>query len=126
MSKTIFITGATSGFGKATAEIFAKNGYNIIITGRRKEKLNSLSKKLKSKHGIDVISLCFDVRNNNEVVRAINSLPNKKIDVLINNAGLASGLNKIQWNVNNLPNGIYLLNVKSNNSISTKKIIINK
>ena len=96
MSKTIFITGATSGFGKAAAELFAENNHNLIITGRRKERLNALATELKSKHGVDVISLCFDVRDNNAVVRAINSLPNKKIDVLINNAGLASGLNKIQ------------------------------
>ncbi|PCI95450.1 MAG: NAD(P)-dependent oxidoreductase [Flavobacteriales bacterium] len=96
MSKTIFITGATSGFGKASAELFAENNHNLIITGRRKERLNALATELKSKHGVDVISLCFDVRDNNAVVRAINSLPNKKIDVLINNAGLASGLNKIQ------------------------------
>jgi len=96
VSKTIFITGATSGFGKASAELFAENNHNLIITGRRKERLNALATELKSKHGVDVISLCFDVRDNNAVVRAINSLPNKKIDVLINNAGLASGLNKIQ------------------------------
>lgn len=96
MAKTIFITGATSGFGKATAELFAKNGDNIIITGRRKERLSLLANKLTSKHGVEVVSLCFDVRNNDEVISAINSLNNKKIDLLVNNAGLASGLNKIQ------------------------------
>jgi len=96
MSKTVFITGATSGFGKATAEIFAENGFNLIITGRRQERLESLAKNLKSKHGVDIVSLCFDVRNSEDVIQAINSLENKKIDLLINNAGLASGVDKIQ------------------------------
>ncbi|MDG1477256.1 MAG: SDR family NAD(P)-dependent oxidoreductase [Vicingaceae bacterium] len=96
MAKTVFITGATSGFGKATAEIFAGNGDNVIITGRRQELLNTLSKQLKLEHNVKVTSLCFDVRNNDEVVAAINSLENKVIDILINNAGLASGINKIQ------------------------------
>lgn len=96
MAKRVFITGATSGFGKATAEIFAENGHNIIITGRRKERLEDFAKILTSKHSIEVISLCFDVRNNEAVVGAIDSLENKKIDILINNAGLASGVSKIQ------------------------------
>lgn len=95
MTKTVFITGATSGFGKATAELFAENGYNLIITGRRQERLDTLSEKLKLKHHIDIISLCFDVRNKEAVVNSINSLDNTKIDLLINNAGLASGVNKI-------------------------------
>ncbi len=98
MLKTIFITGATSGFGKASAEIFAKNGNNVIITGRRKEKLNQLKNDLTGKYGIKVLALCFDVRNKDEVINNISSLNDewKNIDVLINNAGLASGLDKIQ------------------------------
>lgn len=96
MTKTVFITGATAGFGKATAELFAESGYNLIITGRRKERLTALSDKLSKKYNIEVTPLCFDVRNNDEVVSAINSLTNKNIDILVNNAGLASGLNKIQ------------------------------
>jgi 3-hydroxy acid dehydrogenase/malonic semialdehyde reductase len=96
VAKTIFITGATSGFGKAAAQIFAENGNHLIITGRRKERLEALSKEIMLKHSVVITTLCFDVRNNEEVVAAINSLPNLKIDVLINNAGLASGLNKIQ------------------------------
>lgn len=96
MSKIVFITGATSGFGKATAELFAKKGNNLIITGRRKDRLDSLAIALETKHGVSVLPLCFDVRNNTSVVDAINSLPNKTIDILINNAGLASGINKIQ------------------------------
>ncbi|MGB0881923.1 MAG: SDR family NAD(P)-dependent oxidoreductase [Vicingaceae bacterium] len=96
MTKTVFITGATAGFGKATAELFAKNGYNLIITGRRKERLTTLTNKLSTEYNVEVTPLCFDVRNNDEVVSAINSLTNKNIDILVNNAGLASGLNKIQ------------------------------
>lgn len=92
------ITGATAGIGKATAEIFAKYGYALIITGRRKERLAELEKSLKEKYKVDVLSLCFDVRNLKEVEKAVNSIPSawKQIDVLVNNAGLASGLSNIQ------------------------------
>jgi 3-hydroxy acid dehydrogenase / malonic semialdehyde reductase len=92
-----FITGATAGIGKATAELFAKNGYNLIITGRRKERLQEFSAALRSDHKIDVLSLNFDVRNLSEVERAIASIPEewKKINLLVNNAGLAVGLNNI-------------------------------
>lgn len=96
MNRNIFITGATSGFGKAAAKLFAEKGDNLIITGRRKERLDALTKELIDKYNIAVTPLCFDVRNNEEVVNAINSLTNKNIDVLVNNAGLASGLNRIQ------------------------------
>ena len=93
-----FITGATAGIGKATAELFAKNGYDVIITGRRKERLDEFTKYLKSTYKIDVLSLNFDVRNLKEVETAVNSIPEnwKKINVLLNNAGLAAGLNSIQ------------------------------
>jgi len=93
-----FITGATAGFGKATAELLAQNAYNLIITGRRADRLAELKKNLEEKNGIQVLALNFDVRNNSEVENAVNSLPEiwKKIDVLINNAGLAVGLNHIQ------------------------------
>ncbi len=96
MSKNIFITGATSGFGKAAAELFARKGNNLIITGRRKDRLNSLTKELVNAHGIEVVPLCFDVRDNEEVVNAVAQINSRPIDVLVNNAGLASGLSKIQ------------------------------
>ena len=85
-----FITGATAGIGKATAEIFAKNGYNIIITGRRKERLDEFSSHLKSTYKVDVLTLNFDVRKLKEVETAVNSIPAewKNIDVLVNNAGI--------------------------------------
>ncbi len=92
------ITGASAGFGKATAELFAKNGYDLIITGRRTERLNELSKTLTEKHKVKILSLSFDIRKLSEVEKAIDSLDSswKKIDILINNAGLASGLSSIQ------------------------------
>ncbi len=97
MNKTILITGATAGFGRAAAKKFAANGDNIIITGRRKERLSLLENELAAFH-VNVLSLNFDVRNRIEVQNAINSLPEewKKIDVLVNNAGLASGLSHIE------------------------------
>jgi len=91
------ITGATSGIGEATAIQFAKKGYDVIITGRRKERLEKLETKLKQ-NGTKVLSLCFDVRNYNEVKTAIASIPDnwKTINVLVNNAGLASGLGTLE------------------------------
>jgi len=98
MNKTIMITGATAGFGKAIAIKFANNGYNVIITGRRKDLLDKLEKDLHSIGKIKVLSLCFDVRKKDEVESVIGNLPEewKKIDILVNNAGLAVGLSHIQ------------------------------
>jgi 3-hydroxy acid dehydrogenase / malonic semialdehyde reductase len=98
MSKTVMITGATSGFGEAIAVRFANNGYNIIITGRRKELLEKLEKDLLLSAKIKVLSLCFDVRNKTDVESVIGNLPDewKEIDILVNNAGLAVGLSHIQ------------------------------
>ena len=95
MKKTIFITGATSGIGKATAEVFAKQGHRLIICGRRKEVIDNLQIQLSN--FTDVYILVFDVRNQQEVQNAINSLPEdwKNIDVLVNNAGNAHGLEPI-------------------------------
>jgi NADP-dependent 3-hydroxy acid dehydrogenase YdfG len=92
------ITGATSGIGMSTAFKFAENGYDIIITGRRKQKLTDLENSLRSEFGIDVLSLNFDVKNRSLVEENINSLSEnwKKIDVLVNNAGLALGLSSIE------------------------------
>jgi NADP-dependent 3-hydroxy acid dehydrogenase YdfG len=93
--KTILITGASSGIGKATAETFAKQGYRLIICGRRKDALAEIEKELSQQ--TEVHTLVFDVRNLNEVENAINSLPEnwKNIDILINNAGNAHGLDPI-------------------------------
>lgn len=96
MKKIIMITGATSGFGWAAAIRFAKEGNDIIITGRRKERLSLLEKEI-SRFNIRNLSLNFDVRNRDEVLSVVNDLPEdwKKIDVLVNNAGLAAGLSHI-------------------------------
>jgi NADP-dependent 3-hydroxy acid dehydrogenase YdfG len=92
------ITGATSGIGKSTAIEFAKHGYNLIITGRRQERLEELKADLSKDYSVNVLTLCFDVRDEKQVETAINSIPAefKKIDVLVNNAGLAAGLAPIQ------------------------------
>jgi 3-hydroxy acid dehydrogenase / malonic semialdehyde reductase len=97
-NKIIFITGATAGFGKATAELFAANGWNLVITGRRKVRLEMLERQLKEKYNVDILSLAFDIRDNEAVKKAIASLEGnwKNIDLLLNNAGLASGLAPIQ------------------------------
>ncbi len=96
MKQTAFITGATSGIGKATATIFAKNNIRLILCGRRIEKLKELEKELGTY--TDVTTLSFDVSKREDVKNAVNSLPEnfKKIDILINNAGNAHGLSSIQ------------------------------
>jgi 3-hydroxy acid dehydrogenase/malonic semialdehyde reductase len=93
MDKIILITGATSGFGKAIAEKFAAAGWNCIITGRRADRLDALSKELQSAYNIKTLSLVFDVQKRDAVFAAINQLPAEwqAIDVLVNNAGLALG-----------------------------------
>ncbi|MGB0176335.1 MAG: SDR family NAD(P)-dependent oxidoreductase [Owenweeksia sp.] len=96
MSKTAFITGASSGIGRATARLLAEKGYRIIACGRRADRLEELKKELS---GISPVStLNFDVRDNGAVTKAIDSLPEewKEIDLLINNAGNAHGLSGIQ------------------------------
>jgi NADP-dependent 3-hydroxy acid dehydrogenase YdfG len=90
------ITGATAGFGRAIAVKFATHGYNLIITGRRKERLSELEKEL-IPYKINILTLNFDVRNRAEVEAALKNLPGdwKNIDILVNNAGLAVGLSHI-------------------------------
>ncbi len=92
MAKTIIITGATSGFGKACAIKFAEGGWRLILTGRRIERLNELRKLLSEK--TDILTLSFDIRNRTEVFKNLNTLTDEfsKVDVLLNNAGLALGL----------------------------------
>lgn len=97
MSRIILITGATSGIGKASAMLFAKKGFDLIITGRREEKLNQIAEKIKRKYAVKVMPLCFDVRKLKEVKKAMSTLKGrwKKIDILLNNAGLAKGFDEI-------------------------------
>ncbi|WP_061868723.1 SDR family oxidoreductase [Prevotella intermedia] len=93
--KIVMVTGATSGIGEACAKKFAQGGYNVIITGRRKEKLDALKKELEGM-GVEVLAMQFDVREREAAKKAVEFLKDKwaKIDVLINNAGLALGLDK--------------------------------
>lgn len=95
--KICLITGATSGIGEACARKFAQGGFDLILTGRREEKLNLLAQELKEK-GVNVLPLVFDVRNHEEAKKAIDQLPEEwtAIDILINNAGLARGLEPLQ------------------------------
>jgi len=97
MNNIALVTGATSGIGKATAIKLAKNKFDIIITGRRKERLFQLEENLKHEYSVDVLSLNFDVRDREETKAHIENLNGKwnNIQILINNAGLASGLDFI-------------------------------
>jgi 3-hydroxy acid dehydrogenase / malonic semialdehyde reductase len=93
MNRKIFITGASSGFGKAIATIFARNGDDCIITGRRNDRLEELCNELETKYNVAIYTLCFDVQDKLAVNSAIDSLPEewRDIDILVNNAGLALG-----------------------------------
>lgn len=131
-SKIAFITGASSGIGKATAHIFAKNGYNLIITGRRKERLEEVKTKLVKKYGVDIIALCFDIRDHAAVKKAYKSLKAdwKKIDILVNNAGLAKGFSPIHegntddWETmidTNIKGLLYITRLVSPDMVTRKK-----
>ena len=93
MSKIILITGASSGFGKATATKFAAGGWNLILTARRKEKLDELAKALEANYGIKTLCLNFDVQDKKAVFEHLQNLPTEwqAINILVNNAGLALG-----------------------------------
>ena len=102
MSKCVLITGATAGFGEACAEIYAKHGYSLVLTGRRQERLDDIAKRLLSEYKVDVHCLCFDVRNEEDVKEAIESIPDsfkQQLRILINNAGLAVGKGPIDEGV---------------------------
>ena len=99
MDSYVFITGASSGFGEACAEIFAENGYNLVLTARRKERLDLLSSRLAEKFGIEIITRELDVRDELSVKEVVENLPQNvksKIKILINNAGLAAGRDPIE------------------------------
>jgi NADP-dependent 3-hydroxy acid dehydrogenase YdfG len=91
--KVVMVTGATSGIGRAIAELFAFNGYKVILTGRRAERLQELEAELESKFEVNLQTLSFDVRDIAAVQEAIETLPEswRNVDILINNAGLAKG-----------------------------------
>lgn len=97
MGRNILITGGTAGLGKAIAERFARAGNTVIITGRRKERLDALKAEWEQAYNVPVIPLVFDVRHKTQVTAAIQQLLQytDKVDVLVNNAGLAAGLTPI-------------------------------
>jgi len=97
MRPIAIITGASAGFGRATAIALARNNYDVVITGRRSEKLEKVEEEIRSKSEADVLSLSFDIRDKEAVKDACGKLTGKweKVDVLVNNAGLAAGLSLI-------------------------------
>lgn len=97
MSKIALITGATAGIGEACAHTFAQHGYDLILTGRRLDRLEKLAHHLNDKYNVEIAVSSFDVRKREEVVRSLDSLPSKwrAVDVLVNNAGLSQGLDPI-------------------------------
>lgn len=96
--KIAFVSGATSGFGRAIALRLGKLGYRLVITGRRGERLQQLAQQLKEEYAIDVFPLCFDIRDKSACEQAIQSLHEdfQKIDLLVNNAGLAAGASSFE------------------------------
>ena len=132
MNKIALITGATSGIGKATAIQFAQNNYQLILTGRRNDRLEALKNELIANYQTAILTLNFDVQDNEAVQNALASLPAawKKIDVLVNNAGLSLGLDPIQsanladWEQmidTNVKGLLYVSRIVSNWMIENKK-----
>jgi NADP-dependent 3-hydroxy acid dehydrogenase YdfG len=98
MAKIALITGATAGIGLACAEVFAREGFNLILTGRRLDRLEQLADKLNKKYNVEIAVSSFDIRNREQVIENLEGLPAKwrKVNVLVNNAGLSQGLDPIQ------------------------------
>jgi 3-hydroxy acid dehydrogenase / malonic semialdehyde reductase len=98
MAKIALITGATAGIGEACAHVFAREGYDLILTGRRSDRLEALASAINTQYNVEVATAAFDIRNRQAVIDNLENLPAewKKVDVLINNAGLSQGLDPIQ------------------------------
>ena len=132
MGKIAVVTGATSGIGEAVAVMLAKEGYDLVITGRREGRLQEVAKKLVSENNVKVLALSFDVRSLESVEKYLGNLPQewKNIDVLVNNAGLAVGLGPINDGVvddwermidTNVKGLLYVSRVISNLMVANKK-----
>ncbi len=132
MERIALVTGATAGIGRAVALLLAKEGCNLIITGRREERLQELKEQITAQYGVKVLALCFDVRSLESVEKYLGNLPAEwqNIEVLINNAGLAVGLNPLQEGViddwermidTNIKGLLYVSRIVSNIMISNKK-----
>jgi len=124
MSRIIFITGATSGIGRACAQKFAANGDDLIINGRRKERLEELKSDLEKKYKIKVLCAAFDVQHKEEVFNTFNHFPEKwkSIDVLINSAGLALG--RDLFDKANISDWETMINTNVNGLIYVSKAVI--
>ncbi|MFD1256464.1 SDR family NAD(P)-dependent oxidoreductase [Mucilaginibacter terrae] len=98
MAKIALITGATAGIGEACAHTFAREGYDLILTGRREDRLNQLAQQLNTTYNVRIAVAAFDIRKQEQVTHHLESLPAemKLVDVLVNNAGLSQGLEPIQ------------------------------
>lgn len=131
MAKIALITGASAGIGEACAQQFAANQYNLILIGRREERLKQLSAELQAKYSIQIKALVLDVRNKEDVQNQLEALPDewKAVNVLINNAGLSRGLDPINvgntddWDVmidTNIKGFLYITKVVSNWMVKTK------
>ena len=129
MSKIALISGATAGIGEACAHVFARERFDLILTGRRADRLEKLAKQLKKEYNIDILISVFDVRDRAEVTSKLEELPSewKKVNVLVNNAGLSQGLDPIQngsydeWETmidTNVKGLLYITKVVSNWMIS--------
>ncbi len=132
MAKIALITGATSGIGEACAHTFAREGYNLVLTGRRLNRLEKLASRLNKKYNTEVAVSAFDVQNREETIVNLEELPAKwkKVNVLINNAGLSQGLDPIQkgdytdWETmidTNIKGLLYVTKVVSNWMIANKR-----
>ncbi|MDB5110666.1 MAG: family NAD(P)-dependent oxidoreductase [Mucilaginibacter sp.] len=130
MAKIALITGATSGIGEACAHVFAREGYNVILTGRRLDRLEKLAGHLNETYNVEIAVSAFDVRDREEVIKNLENLPAewKKVNVLVNNAGLSQGLDPIQkgsyddWDTmidTNVKGLLYVSRVVSNWMISS-------
>jgi 3-hydroxy acid dehydrogenase/malonic semialdehyde reductase len=131
MAKIALITGATSGIGEACAHLFAREQYNLVLTGRRADRLEKLAKNLNTKYNTEIAVSSFDVRDRKQVISNLEDLPAKwkKVNVLINNAGLSQGLDPIQsgsyddWDTmidTNIKGLLYVSKVVSNWMIANK------
>jgi len=132
MAKIALITGASAGIGEACAELFARENYNLVLTGRRLDRLEKLAGRLNKKYNTEVAVCAFDVRDREQVISNFENLPTKwkKVDVLINNAGLSQGLDPIQngnlddWDTmidTNIKGLLYVSKVVSNWMIANGK-----
>jgi len=124
MKRIVFITGATSGIGKACAERFGTNGDDLIINGRRKDRLEELKKELEKKYKTEVLCAPFDVQKKEKVFETINQFSEKwkSIDILINSAGLALG--RDLFDEANLSDWETMLNTNVNGLIYVSKAVI--